>query len=343
DIRIRHLRSQSQFIGCTSYPECGFNIGLPRVQWGFAIRTDDVCPVHGLHHVRLVKKGARPWEIGCPLCHHISSNAETLELMKSMRGEYHEKLRAHHLYTVYELAKTPPGKVASILGVEEDEALRVIHDAEDVLELLRKRSDCRKFVRKHLPPRRGRSHAAILKKLQSTGVYEVADLARIDPAVLRSAGVGEHEAEVLRSEAARLSGERALKSIGIPTVSLKKYQEAGVVSAEDLAGIQPAWLAAKTGLSPETVHRHVETAARALGTPIPEKFTKAQIERGKRSLLAVQGLGEATMERLLKAGVVNAGQLAGTDAETLAGKTGIPVGKIREYQKRATEVTAGGR
>lgn len=343
DIRIRHLRSQSQFIGCSAYPECGFNIGLPRVQWGFAIRTDDICPVHGLHHIRLVKKGARPWEIGCPLCHHITSNAETLDLMKSMRAEYHEKLRANHVYTVYELAKTPPAKVALILGVPEEEAFLVIHDAEDVLELLRKRSDCRKFVRKHLPPRRGRSHAAILKKLQATGVVEVADLARIDPAVLRSAGVGEHEAEVLRGEAAKLSGERALKAIGIPTVSLKKYLDAGVVGVEDLAAMNPAWLSAQTGLSPETVHRHVETAARALGTPIPEKVTKAQIEKGKRSLIAIQGLGEATVERLLKVGVVNADQLAGSDADTLAGKTGIPVAKILDYQKRAAATVTGGK
>ena len=44
DIRIRHLRSQAQFIGCTNYPECTFNIGLPMAMWGFAVRTDDSMP-----------------------------------------------------------------------------------------------------------------------------------------------------------------------------------------------------------------------------------------------------------------------------------------------------------
>ena len=87
DIRIRHLRSQAQFIGCTNYPECTFNIGLPMAMWGFAVRTDDICPKHGLHHVTLVKKGARPWEIGCPLCHHITSNKETLDLVPTMTDE----------------------------------------------------------------------------------------------------------------------------------------------------------------------------------------------------------------------------------------------------------------
>jgi DNA topoisomerase-1 len=77
-LAIKHLRANTQFIGCSKYPECTFNIGLPMAQWGFAVRTDDVCDKHLLNFVRLVRKGARPWDIGCPLCHHINSNQESL-------------------------------------------------------------------------------------------------------------------------------------------------------------------------------------------------------------------------------------------------------------------------
>jgi len=42
-LAIKHLRGNTQFIGCSRYPDCSFNIGLPGAQWGFAVRTDEVC------------------------------------------------------------------------------------------------------------------------------------------------------------------------------------------------------------------------------------------------------------------------------------------------------------
>ena len=83
-LAIKHLRGNTQFIGCSRYPDCSFNIGLPMAQWGFAVRTDEICEKHQLNFVRLVRKGARPWDIGCPLCHHIDSNRESLSEMPSM-------------------------------------------------------------------------------------------------------------------------------------------------------------------------------------------------------------------------------------------------------------------
>ena len=108
DLRLHHVRS-SQFIGCNGYPECRFNIGLPATTWGFAIRTDDVCATHGLAHVRLLAKGARPWDIGCPLCHHIS-----LQPRDHGPDAVHdaepliERLNAAHVYAVNEVAAADP-------------------------------------------------------------------------------------------------------------------------------------------------------------------------------------------------------------------------------------------
>ncbi len=108
-IAIKHMRGNSQFIGCSRYPECTFNIGLPNAQWGFAVRTDDICEKHHLHSVRLVRKGARPWDIGCPLCHHINSNKESLAEIPSMTDVLATKIQAKHVYTVAEIARSTTG------------------------------------------------------------------------------------------------------------------------------------------------------------------------------------------------------------------------------------------
>ncbi|HVP95057.1 MAG TPA: DNA topoisomerase I [Methanoregulaceae archaeon] len=333
DIRIRHLRSQAQFIGCTNYPECRFNIGLPMAMWGFAVRTDDVCPKHHLHHIRLVRKGSRPWEIGCPLCHHISSNKETLALIPSMTDLFHEKLYSNHIYTVYEVAKAEPQRISGILGISQDKAGQIVREAEEVLTLLRRRSECRKFVRKHLPPRRGRSHSAIVKKLHEAGINDLDGLSGADPKVIRGAGIGEMEAEKLQNEAKRITSERILKEIGIPAVSLKKYHQAGITRPEDFLTNHPAAISEMTGINPETVFKHIETVAKARNMPVPEKITRAQLEKGKAELLAIRGIGTAALGKLYKAGIVNGDRLDRADPEELSRKTGVPKEKILEYQK----------
>ncbi|MCU0630601.1 MAG: DNA topoisomerase I [Methanoregulaceae archaeon] len=333
DIRIRHLRSQAQFIGCTNYPECTFNIGLPMVMWGFAVRTDTICPKHGLHHVTLVKKGARPWEIGCPLCHHISSNRETLDLVPSMTDDAREKLHKKHIYTVYEVAKSGPEGVMAATGLSRESAEKLVNGAEEVLVLLRKRSECRKFVRKHLPPRRGRSHSTIVKKLHAAGIDDVEGLVGAERQLLRSVGMGEVEAENLQAEAKRITNERLLRDIGIPAVSLKKYHQAGIITPLDFIGHHPASISEMTGINPETVYRHVEMVAKALDKPAPEKISKVQLERGKAELLAIRGIGEAALGKLYRAGIFSGDRLDKASPDELSKKTGIPKEKILEYQK----------
>jgi DNA topoisomerase-1 len=333
ELRIRHLRSQTQFIGCTGYPECSFNISLPMAMWGFAVRTDEVCARHGLHHVRLIKKGARPWEIGCPLCHHIATNKETMELLPSMTPPLYDRMIMAHIYSVYDLTTLAPEVLEQKVGISRELAGKLNDEAKEVFELIRRRSDCRKFVRKHLPPRRGRSHATIMKKLHELGVDDIEALGGADPAVLRKAGIGEKETELLQGEARKLAGERELRGLGIPPVSLKKYLSAGFLSAEDLLASNPVFIAYKTGISPDTVYRHIELVATARGKTAPKKIPKAQIERGREELLAVPGLGESTLEKLYRAGIFDAQRLAEHNAVDIAQKSGIPEEKVRELQK----------
>ncbi len=196
-LAIKHLRGSTQFIGCSRYPECTFNIGLPVTQWGWAVRTDDICEKHHLHFVRLVRKGARPWDIGCPLCHHISSNTESLTEIPSMNEALMEKARARHIYTVAEIARSEPERLAKTLELAPDAAQKLKTEAEGVLEKLRRRSECRKFMRNHLIPRKGRSYAKIMESLKRGGVTDLASLARASPALLQKAGIGENEAHDL--------------------------------------------------------------------------------------------------------------------------------------------------
>ncbi len=332
DLRIRHLRNQTQFIGCTGYPDCSFNIGLPMAMWGRALRTDRSCPVHGLHHVRLVRKGNRPWEIGCPLCHHIDSNREAFSLMSSLTPAQRESLISHHIYTISEMANTPPGRLTGILGISDGQARTLSSEAEEVLDLLRRRTDCRKLVRRMLAPKKGRSPAKIIRHLQEAGINDVAGLAGANPALLRKLGITEKEADSILREAKMAESERFLKNAGIPAASMKKYFAAGIFSAEDFLSGHPVWLSGIVGLSLDTVQRHVEMVAQAKGRGPPVRYTKMQVSRGSDELRSVPGLGEPQLHQLQKAGIINSALLLAADVATVSTRTGIPEGKIKAWQ-----------
>jgi DNA topoisomerase I len=86
------------------------------------VRTDEVCDNHHLNFVRLVRKGSRPWNIGCPLCHHINSNAESLAEIPSMNKELAQKILAKHIYTVAEPAHCDPAILAERLDLPMETA-----------------------------------------------------------------------------------------------------------------------------------------------------------------------------------------------------------------------------
>ena len=172
-----------------------------------------------------------------------------------------------------------------------------------------------------------------MKKLHELGVDDIEALAVADPAVLRKSGIGEKETELLQGEARKLAGERELRGVGIPPVSLKKYLSAGFLSAEDLLASTQVFIAYKTGISPDTVYRHIELVATARGKTVPKKIPKAQIERGREELLAVPGLGESALEKLYRAGIFDGQRLVEHNAVDIAQKSGIPEEKVRELQK----------
>ena len=248
-LAIKHMRGSTQFIGCSRYPECTFNIGLPVTQWGWAVRTDDICEKHHLHFVRLVRKGARPWDIGCPLCHHITSNVESLIEIPSMNETLLEKARAHHIYTVAEIARSEPESLVKVFDISLVAAQKLKSEAGDVLEKLRRRSECRKFMRNHLIPRKGRSYAKIMSTLKEHGVTDLASLAKASPATIQQAGIGENESVALVNEARVTHNSQVLKEIGIPAISLKKYIAAGITGPEDFASHSPENLGKKAGMS----------------------------------------------------------------------------------------------
>jgi DNA topoisomerase-1 len=331
-LAIKHLRGNTQFIGCSRYPECTFNIGLPMAQWGFAVRTDEVCEKHHLNFVRLVRKGARPWDIGCPLCHHLNSNRESLAEIPSMTRSLEEKILSQHIYTVAEISRSSPESLAKRLGIPPGTAHQLISDAGSVLEKLRRRSECRKFMRERLVPRKGRSSAKILTALKELGVTELSGLAHTDAATLKKAGVSDTETDQILTEAKALHYGQVLRDIGIPAVSLKKYIAAGITDPEMFCNHPPASLSNLTGMSPATVQRHVDLVCTYLHKPVPKKFTKLQIEKGKKELIGIRGITGAEMEKLSRAGIINATTLRLADAEEVARKSTIPVQKVKEFQ-----------
>ncbi|WP_333582735.1 helix-hairpin-helix domain-containing protein, partial [Methanoculleus bourgensis] len=311
--------------------ECRFNISLPGSTWGRAIRLDETCEEHGLSHVRLIRKGSRPWTIGCPLCSHIESNIEALRMMPSMTDDLMQRLHAHHIYTVSEIAGMQPPDLSGVIGVDTGEAGQLIREAGDALEVLRRRSELKKFIRKVIPPRRGRSHAKITRNLLEQGIGDIRALSQADPAALKKAGIGDAGATELLEAARGLCNERALREAGVPAVSLKKYQAGGVASPDDLCYLPIPYLSSKTGINPETVHKHVDLVCSHLGRPTPAKITKAVLERGRKELLAIPGIGEATVQRLYLAGIYDTATLREADPEKVSSITGIAEARLHDY------------
>ena len=331
-LAIKHLRGNTQFIGCSHYPDCSFNIGLPMAQWGFAVRTDDICGKHQLNFVRLVRKGARPWDIGCPLCHHIDSNRESLSEMPSMNPALAETMLRHHIYTVAELARSKPEHLAQRLLIPAADAGRLVDEAGTMLEKLRRRSECRKFLRDRLIPRKGRSYVKIMEVLKGQGITELAALAQAEPDVLKNAGICEAEASQVLADARTVYYGQVLRDMGIPAVSLKKYLAAGFTTPNAFCELKPETLSERTGMSLSTVQKHVALVCKALNKPAPKKISKIQTEKGRKELLAIKGLGEQIAENLILASVTDGKSLLAADPKAVARDTGIPEQKIRDYQ-----------
>jgi DNA topoisomerase-1 len=152
---------------------------------------------------------------------------------------------------------------------------------------------------------------------------------------LKKLKLSEDEAAALLNIARQCADESRLRTYGVPLVSLKKYRDAGFSSPEDFCFIHPAYLSTRTGISLETVQKHVAKVCEGMGVRPPGRITKAAFESGRARLLALPGLGEASYERLLRAGIIDSDGLRRADPEDVAAKTGIAAEKIRAWAEAA--------
>ena len=330
DLRIRR-KGGSQFIGCNGYPECTFNTSLPGTMWGSAIRTKKICEEHHLFHVTLVAKGARPWEIGCPLCQQITQQKQFYAMMPSMTTEIQEILLKFKIFSVNDLSRSSPENLSERTGIPLKTAEKIVSEATDVIHLLKKRSECKKFMKQFVPPKRGRSHTKVMNAFAELGINSVDDLASTDASILKKAGLSDEEATVLHAEAVLLRSKQQFKEIGIAPVSIKKYQEAGFFTPHDLVTEHPAYISFKTGVSIETVNKHCILVAEATGEKAPDRISKKQLEKGRSELLEISGIKDSMLEQLYRAGIIDKQTLFEANADTVSSISGIPKAKIKQF------------
>lgn len=77
ELLIRRGRRGARFIGCSGYPNCKFTLPLPRS--GTVVVTDRLCDKHGMNFIRIINKGKRPWDLGCPHCNFLEWQAKKAE------------------------------------------------------------------------------------------------------------------------------------------------------------------------------------------------------------------------------------------------------------------------
>ena len=292
-LAIKHLRGNTQFIGCSRYPDCTVQYRAPDGPVGVcspdrrSVRKtpSQLCPACA--------------EGGPPLGDRLSTlSPYQLQPRVACRDPVHGRSPGKkdpvtpYLFRCRTGAQHP-GSTCKETGTRQRPGEELVHGAGLVLEKLRKRSECRKFMRDNLIPRKGRSYSKILTALRESGISEFSGLARADIATLKKAGIGESESEQLLTRARTVYHGQVLREIGIPAVSLKKYLAAGIIDPEAFCARTPGALSDLTCMSVSTVQRHVELVCRYLNKPVPKKISKIQMERGKKGAAGHQRTGRA--------------------------------------------------
>ena len=90
DLIIRKSKKGSRFIGCSAYPKCDFTLPLPKS--GQIVVTEKQCKDHGLYLIKIINKGKRPWDIGCPHCNFIEWQKKLEEEKKGAVEEPKKKI-----------------------------------------------------------------------------------------------------------------------------------------------------------------------------------------------------------------------------------------------------------
>jgi DNA topoisomerase-1 len=114
ELMIRRSKRGGRFIGCNNYPNCTFSLPLPKS--GQIIVTDKSCEAHGLHHIRIINSGKRPWDLGCPQCNFI----EWQKAQKEEQAQQPKKERPKSIKDLEGVGKATAGKLeeAGITSVE---------------------------------------------------------------------------------------------------------------------------------------------------------------------------------------------------------------------------------
>lgn len=335
-LRIRRA-GNSQFIGCSGYPKCTFNTSLPPATWGNAVKMNEVCPIHQLNHVQLLRKGAPAWKIGCPLCSHIKTNAEAFKMLPGMTDAGIEKLNSVHIYAISELAGISAKDLMFRLNISWAEADKMIRDAETVLGLLRKRTELKKFISSHVAPRRGRGHSKVSAAFIGKGIVDIASLAGAKKSDVMAAGLSEAEADTLLTEATRVVNIATMKQYGVPAITLKKYVAAGYEDPKAFVAAHPAGLSLATGASVTTVCKHQKMVAEQIGAEPPKSLSKAAFDDGIASLTPLE-IEPEHLTALAFAGVYSCTLLKGAAVQTLSRQTGIGREQLTEYKNKAKKV-----
>ena len=123
ELIIRRSRRGGRFIGCSGYPNCTFTLPLPRQ--AAVIVTEKICDLHGLFHIRIINKGKRPWDLGCPHCNFLDWQARKADVpkeaalvdIKGLGPKSLGKLEAAGVKTPEELLKASSVDLADRSGI----------------------------------------------------------------------------------------------------------------------------------------------------------------------------------------------------------------------------------
>jgi len=105
ELMIRRSKRGSRFIGCSNYPNCTFSLPLPKS--GQIVVIDKQCETHGLHHIRIINQGKRPWDLGCPQCNFI----EWQKAQKEEQAQQPKKEKPKSIKDLEGVGKATAGKL----------------------------------------------------------------------------------------------------------------------------------------------------------------------------------------------------------------------------------------
>jgi DNA topoisomerase-1 len=137
ELIVRRGRRGSRFIGCSGYPNCRFTLPLPK--FGTLLVTDKECDKHGMNHIRIINKGKRPWDLGCPHCNFLEwqtkktneaektneakSNNNGLTNIQGIGPKTLEKLAVAGIKTADDLRKAETNRLVEQTGISQKKIL----------------------------------------------------------------------------------------------------------------------------------------------------------------------------------------------------------------------------